>query len=174
MIENATNLTNATKMANSIDISIVTGVIIAIGVVIGLIFEWIAYRNKKIGKIEDIFSSDEMRKGMMNLRHFVDDNKSNFVDIFRDLLNKNNPKGDEISLDSGRFFQHIKKKVFNNREKAKNWIIKRTMNIGTVKFLLEIVDPLEKVKAEKGKVKHADYIAKECRRIFKDELKERK
>ena len=44
------------------------------------------------------------------------------------------------------------------------------MNIGTVKFLLEIVDPLEKVKAEKSKAKHADYIAKECRRIFQNEL----
>lgn len=123
-----------------------------------------------IREIDNIFSSDEMRKRMMGLRDFVEDNKSNFEEVFRDLLDKKYPKGKEISLDSGNFFHPFEKKLFNDRGEPKEWLIKRTMNVGTIKFLIEIVDPLEKVKADKYEVKHADYIAKECRRIFKKEL----
>jgi hypothetical protein len=44
------------------------------------------------------------------------------------------------------------------------------MTIAPIKFLIEIVDPLEKIKATKVEVRHAGYVAKECKRIFKDEL----
>ena len=151
-------------------ILIMTGVILTIVGVISLISTILFYMGKKKREIDNIFSSDEMMKGMMNLRHFVDDNKSNFVDVFRALQDKNDPKGDEINLDSGRFFHPFRKKLFNNREKPRKWLLKHTLTIATIKFLIEIVDPLEKIKAAKIGVEHAAYIAKECQKIFKDEL----
>ena len=151
-------------------ISIANGIILTIVGVIMLILTLIFYGNKKIKEIDDIFSSDEMRKGMMNLRHFVDDNGLKFDDVFRDLRANNDLKGDEISLDSGRVFHPFRKKLFNKNGKPKKWLIKHTMTIAPIKILIEIVDPLEKIKAAKIGVDHAAYVAKECQKIFKDEL----
>ena len=142
---------------------------IAIIGVITLISTIYFYMSKKKQEIDDIFSSDEMRKGMMNLRDFVEDNKTNFEDVFRELLDKRNQKGDEISLESGHFFHPFRKKLFNKRGKPRKWLIKQTMSISTIKFLIEIVDPLEKIKAAKVGVEHAGYVAKECIILFKDE-----
>lgn len=90
-----------------------------------LILTLIFYANKKITEIDDIFSSDEMRKGMMSLRHFVEDNKTNFEDVFRDLLDKRDQKGNEISLESGYFFHPFRKKLFNKRENPRKMAHKR-------------------------------------------------
>jgi hypothetical protein len=93
-------------------ILLITAIILAVVGVVGVGFKLFLDWNEKIREIDNIFSSDEMRKGMMNLRHFVDDNQSNFEDVFRELLDKRDQKGNEISLDSGHFFHPFRKKTF--------------------------------------------------------------
>ena len=124
----------------------------------------------QIGRIKDGFSDDTMREGMMDLRYFKEKNKPDFLMTFVNLWNDNYSEFKKISLASGRFFHLLKDNIFNIFDEIDDAFIKQVVHIEYVTFLLEIVDPLEKVKAELLNTEYDENIAKECRRIFKDEL----
>ena len=161
-------------------------IVLAMGVIISLVmgvlnmFKMFDFERKRqefevLMKIKDGFASDEMRKGMMELRKFErDHNWEDFVGFFVRLWDSDDPKSKEINLDSGRFFHHFRDNVFGLLDKIDDTFIKRAVHISQVELLLDVVDPIERKKAELYDTKYDENVAKECRRIFWDELEGRK
>ena len=145
---------------------------------IGVLFN--SYFNKKLQQnqhefevlkdIKDGFDSDEMRKAMARLGQFRRNNPSTFIEIFSGMLNNGDPEGDQIELDSGKYFHHFHSNVFGRFEKIDDAFIRWAVYISQVELLLDVVDPLEKEKAKYNKTKYDESIAKECGRIFKNDL----
>ena len=184
MIENATNLTNTTivdilPIGKSIMVFIF-GFLAGAGVVAVFLnsrFNKKLQRNQQEFdarlKIKDGFASDEMRKAMMRLGKFKREKPSTFVEIFSEMLNNGDSKADQINHDSGKYSHHFCDNVFGLLDKVDDAFIKRAVNTSQVQLLLDVVDPLEKEKAEYYKMEYDENIAKECRRIFEKQLKKK-
>ena len=84
---------------------------------------------------------------MMDLGYFKEKNTSDFLERFVNLWNNDYHEAKKISLASGRYFHHIESNVFEVSENANDEFIKRAIDVTQVRFLLEIVNPIEKVKA---------------------------
>jgi hypothetical protein len=147
----------------------------------GVIGVWLNSRfNKKLQRnqhefevlkdIKDGFDSDEMRNSMTRLGNFRRSNPSTFIEIFSGMLENENPEGNQLKHDSGNFFHHFHSNVFGRFEKIDDTFIRRAVYISQVQLLLDVVDPIEKTKAKLLKTEYDENIAKECRRIFEDEL----
>ena len=184
MIENATNLTTTTIVdilptVKSI-LVFIFGFFVGSGVV-AVFFN--SYFNKKLQlnqqefdamiKIKDGFASDKMREAMMRLGKFKRKSPSTFVEIFSEMLNNGDSEADQINHDSGKYSHHFCDNVFGLLDKVDDAFIKRAVNISQVQLLLDVVDPLEKEKAEYYKTEYDENIAKECRRIFEKKLKKK-
>ena len=145
-----------------------------IGVWLSSFFNKGLQRNQQefeaLGEIKDVFASDEMREAMTRLGNFRRDNPFTFPDIFSAMLKDGKLEANQIKRDSGKYFHHFENKVFGSFKKTTDEFIKRALYITQVELLLDVVDPLEKVKAKFLNTEYDENIAKECRRIFKDEL----
>ena len=130
--------------------------------------------RKKIDKVICGFDSIEMRKGMMRLGDFKREYPSTFLEIFAEKLKNKDFEARELSLDSGAYFHHFRNNVFRRFEDVDDKFIKSVVYISQVELLLDVVDPIEKTKAKLLNTQYDENVAKECRRIFKDELKGRK
>lgn len=182
MLENATNLTNITMVGILPTIKTILTFIFGFLVGSGVIGVWLnSCFNKKLQRkqhefevlkdIKDGFDSDEMREAMTRLGNFRGNNPSTFVEIFSKMLKNGDPEVDQIKFDSGKYFHHFHSKVFGRFEKIDDAFIRRAVYISQIQLLLDIVDPIEKTKAKLLNTQYDENIAKECRRIFKDELK---